>query len=156
MLKQLVVFGLGAGILSASIGSMAQGNPVISYRQKVMQSNGANLGAVADILKYQLPYQQNIKVHAEALSQAASLIPSAFKAKVFEGRTDAKPAIWENWDKFVKYADDLKKASDTLAEVAGGGDAAAIGAQVQKVGHACKECHDDFRKPREESYKKKR
>ena len=42
-----------------------------------------------------------------------------------------------------------------MAETAAGGDAAAIGAQLKEVGGACKQCHDDFRKPKEESYKNK-
>jgi cytochrome c556 len=157
MLKQVVLSVFGAGMLSMSISSMAQDNkPVISYRQDVMRANGAHLGAIADILKYSLPYQANIETHAKALSLGASLIESAFKDKVTEGPTDAKPEIWQNWDKFVKYADDLESTSDSLAKVAaGGGDSGAIGAELHKVAHACKQCHEDFRKPKEESYKNK-
>lgn len=153
MLKELVVLALTAGMVSAPVVSTAQEDPVITYRQKVMLSNSANLGAISDIMKFSLPYEANIAVHAEQLSRAASLIPSAFEEELSEGLTDAKPEIWEDWETFEQYADDLKNASSTLAETAASGDPAAISAQLKEVGGACKQCHDDFRKPKEESYK---
>jgi cytochrome c556 len=156
MLKKLVLFAVTVGLVSVSAVSLAQDEAVIKYRQKVMDANGANLGAISDILKFSLPYQQNIKAHAEQLASAASLIPSAFKKDVSEGLTDAKPEIWKNWDEFEQYANDLKTASDALAEAAGEGDMAAIGEKVQGVGHACKQCHEDFRKPKEDSYRNKK
>lgn len=118
-----------------------------------MQSIGANIGAISDVLKHSLPYEQNIEAHANQMNRAAALIPSAFEENKSDGLTDAKPEIWEQWEEFEENAGALEGATATLAEVAAGGDAAAVGAQVKKVGEACKQCHDDFRKPEEESYK---
>lgn len=156
MLKKLTVLALAGGLISTALVSTAQDDrdPVITYRQKVMQSMGANLGAIGDTLKFSLPYQANIEVHAGQISNAASLIPSAFENIVSEGLTDAKPEIWEEFEEFEEYAGEVEDASAKLAEVAAGGDAAAIGQQVKAVGDACKQCHDEFRKPEEESYKK--
>lgn len=156
MLNKLFVFTLAGALLLPPALSSAQDDkdPVISYRQKVMQSIGANIGAISDVLKYSLPHQGNIQVHAEQMNRAASLIPSAFEENLSEGLTDAKPEVWDEWQEFEEYAGDLESASAELAEVAAGGDAAAIGAQVKKVGDTCKQCHDEFRKPKEESYKK--
>lgn len=157
LLKKLFVFALAGSVFSLPVLSSAQQDkdPVISYRQKVMSSIGANIGAISDVLKYSLPHQDNIQVHAEQISRAAALIPSAFQENLSEGLTDAKPGIWEEWEEFKEYAGDLESASGELAQIAAGGDAAAIGEQVQKVGDACKQCHDEFRKPKEESYKQK-
>lgn len=154
MLKKLFVLTLAGSLLSVPVFSSAQDkDPTISYRQKVMQSIGANIGAISDVLKYMLPHEKNIEVHARQINHAASLVPSAFEENVSEGLTDAKPEIWDNWEEFEEYAGDLESASAKLAEVAAGGDTAAIGEQVKKVGDACKQCHDEFRKPKEESYK---
>lgn len=153
MLKKSLVITLAGSLLATSAISSAQEDPVITYRQKVMQSIGANIGAISDVLKHMLPYQQNIEVHAQQINRAAALIPSAFEENVSEGLTDAKPEIWEEWEEFEEYAADLETESAALAEVAAGGDEAAVGAQVKKLGDACKQCHDEFRKPKEESYK---
>jgi len=155
MLKKLFIFALSGGLLCTPVLSGAQDDrdPVNTYRQKVMQSIGANIGAISDILKHSLPHQGNIQAHAEQINSAAALVPSAFEEQVTEGLTDAKPEIWEQWSEFEEYSSDLEDASANLAEVAAGGDMGAIGGAVKELGDTCKQCHEDFRKPKEESYK---
>ncbi len=153
MLHKPLIAALAGSLLAMPVIAAAQEDPVITYRQKVMQSIGANIGAVSDVLKHSLPHEQNIQVHAEQINRAAALIPSAFEENVSEGLTDAKPEIWEEWQEFEEYAADLETESAALAEVAAGGDTADIAAQVKQLGDSCKQCHDEFRKPEEESYK---
>lgn len=153
MLNKPFIAVLAGSLLAMPVIAAAQEDPVITYRQKVMQSIGANIGAVSDVLKHSLPYEQNIQVHAEQINRAAALIPSAFEENVSEGLTDAEPEIWEEWEEFEEYAADLEAESAALAEVAAGGETADIAAQVKQLGDACKQCHDEFRKPEEESYK---
>jgi cytochrome c556 len=127
----------------------------VQYRQKVMQAVGASMGAIGETMKNKLPYQQHIVTHAKNIEALSGLIYEAFKKEVSEGKTDAKPEIWKEWDKFIGASKALGEESHTLAEVAASGDAAAIGAQVKKLGEACGDCHKAFRKPKEESYKNK-
>jgi cytochrome c556 len=127
----------------------------VQYRQKVMMSNGANMGAIGDILKYKLPFQSNITAHAEEIQRMSILIPDAFKKDVADGKTDAKPEIWKEWDKFTTAANDMGREAAELAKVAQSGNMEAISAQVKKLGDACGACHKPFRKPKEESYKNK-
>ena len=65
-------------------------------------------------------------------------------------------------DGFTKPADpqsgtvaDFEKAARALEEAAEGGDMAAIGAGTKALGKTCGGCHRTFRKPKEESYKRK-
>src|SRR5215467_10056045 len=127
----------------------------IQYRQKVMASNGANMGAIGDILKNKLPYQNHIIVHAQEIQRMATLIPDAFKKDIATGKTDAKPEIWKEWDKFTAAANAMEVEAAELAKVAQSGNMEAIGAQVKKLGDACGNCHKPYRKPKEESYKNK-
>lgn len=127
----------------------------VQYRQKVMQANGGHMGAIAAILKNKLPYTTDIVAHAQAIQITSTVIEDAFKKKVTEGKTDAKPDIWQDWDKFVAAAKKLGDESGKLADVAQAGDMAAIGAQVKELGKACGGCHKPFRKPKEESYKRR-
>lgn len=128
----------------------------IQYRQKLMQSNGAHFGAIAGILKNKLPYQNlHIVNHAKAIELNSKLISEAFKREISAGKTDAKPEIWRDWDKFTTAAQRVGKESAKLADVAQSGDMAAIGAQVKNMGKSCGGCHKPFRKPKEESYKRR-
>jgi len=126
---------------------------VIEYRQAVMGAIGANMGAIGGILKNRLDRPGAIAIHAEEMAHSAKLIAPAFKDKVVEGKTDAKPAVWNDWTKFEKAIGDYEKAANDLATVAKGNDPAATGKAVKALGDACGACHDDFRKPKEESYK---
>jgi cytochrome c556 len=125
----------------------------VQHRQKVMQANGGHMGAIGAIMKNKLPYTSDIVVHAQAMQMTSTVIEDAFKKEVTEGKTDAKPDIWKDWDKFVAAAKAMGDESGKLAEVARTGDMEAIDAQVKALGKACGDCHKPFRKPKEESYK---
>lgn len=129
---------------------------VIQYRQKVMAGQGNNISSIGDIMKNKLPHSATqISLHAKILAEYSDLIEGAFEKNVSAGATDAKPEIWQNWDDFLAKAKALGDASSKLSEVAQGGDMRAIMTAVQAVGDSCRGCHNPYRKPEEESYKRK-
>ena len=119
----------------------------VKYRDLVMGSIRANMGAIGHILKNRLPHQANIAVHAQALHQSSTLIESAFKNPAMTEDSESLPAVWENWEGFVAESKKLQDASQALAEAAASGDMAVIGPAVRAVGQTCGSCHDGFRKP---------
>ena len=127
---------------------------ILGYRQKVMKSMGASMGAIGDVLKHKLPFAGHIGVHAADISRMSTVIAESFEKEITEGRTDAKPEVWQDWDKFVAAAEALEAEGAKLAEIAGSGDMAAIGGQVKALGKACGDCHKPFRKPKEERFKR--
>ena len=136
-------------------GVMAQDDAAfLQHRQKVMQAIGGHMGAIGAILKNKLPYQGTIAAHAQGLQMTSTVIEDAFKKKITEGRTDSKPDIWQDWEKFAAAAKKMGEESGKLAQVAQSGDMAAIGAQVKAVGKSCGGCHKPFRKPKEERFKR--
>lgn len=141
----------------APIAADAQGaaneKAVVEYRQLVMGAVGSNMGAIGGILKNQLALPGAIANHAQQMADSAKLIGPAFKPKVTDGKTDAKPAIWRDWAKFEKAIADYEKAAANLAVAAKGSDPAATGAAVKALGESCGGCHESFRKPKEQSYK---
>jgi len=146
-----VVIGLTLAVTSAS----AQDDTAfVNHRQKVMQSIGGHMGAIGEIMKNKLPYQGTIAAHAQALQMTSTVIEDAFEKEIAAGKTDAKPDIWQDWEKFVAATKKLSEESGQLAQVAQSGDMAAIGDQVKALGKACGDCHKPFRKPKEESYKR--
>ncbi|HEY7495405.1 MAG TPA: cytochrome c [Candidatus Tectomicrobia bacterium] len=138
-------------------GAWAQSDEAfIQYRQKVMLSQSASMGAIGDIMKNKLPYSDHILSHALDMQRMSKLINEAFKKEITAGKTDAKPALWKEWDKFTAAVQAFEQESGKLAEVAAqSSDLEVIGAQVKKVGDACSNCHKPYRKPKEESYKNK-
>jgi cytochrome c556 len=65
-------------------------------------------------------------------------------------KTEALAKIWEDQAGFQAAAERLAGEAAKLSDVATGEDIAAIGAQVQATGAACKNCHDQFRMKKKE------
>lgn len=148
-----------ATVLAAS-GASAQGDATkadegaLKYRQSLMEAIGGDMAALSNLLKYGLAHPGHAAVHAEGLASHAKLVAAAFERKVVDGPTDAEPAIWEKPADYKEAVDAFVTESAKLAEVAKGGDAAALGAQLKATGKSCGGCHDGFRKPKEESFKR--
>ena len=143
-----------AGAASAQDAAKAD-EGAIKYRQSLMESVGGDMAAIGNIMKYGLPLTGNIVVHAEGLASHAKLVRSAFERKVTAGQTDAEPAIWAKADEFKEKTKALESETAKLVEVAKTGDPAALGVQMKATGKACGGCHESFRKPKEESFKRK-
>lgn len=122
----------------------------LEARQGFMKMLSINMGALAGMAKGEIAYDAAAATTAgnniEALTKYT--VPALF----IEGtspddgvETEALPAIWENSEDFAaKYAA-LGEAAMGAGAAAGGGQE-AVGPVVQKLGEACKACHDDYRK----------
>ena len=130
--------------------ALAQSAPdkAIEYRQQLYRSLEANLIGIVLNLRQEVAFPENVPVHASNLAAIMPLIKAATEQNTAgqgSAKTEAKPAIWDDWATFERLADAATAQAEKLAEVVATGDMAAIGAQVQATGGACKECHDRFR-----------
>ncbi len=112
------------------------------YRKHVMESIGGHMQATVDILRQKVEMTDQLPLHVHALADMAGIVHTLFP-KGSEGG-DALPAIWEHPEDFAAKVDALEKSAANLREVVDNGG--SIGPAVQKVGQACKSCHDDYRK----------
>ena len=74
----------------------------------------------------------------------ALYVPDSDKGTGWEA-TRAKPAIFTDKEKVGKLAMAFNKEANEMAKIAATGDAAAVGAQLGKLGDTCKACHDDYK-----------
>ncbi len=151
-LALLVLFSLGLGL--ALVQAQDDDAPVLAYRQRLMKGHGAGMGSIGDILKYKLPYSADIKTHASNINAYAKMIPGAFEKNISMGKTDAQSVVWEDWDDFTAKAKALENAAAKLAASAEGGDMRAMMPNVKALGEACRGCHNTYRKPEEERFKR--
>lgn len=158
---RLACLSLAAALLAAaSAGAQPEAGldeGALRYRQKVMSAVGADMGAIGDIMKYGLPLpSSHVAAHAQSIARHADLAVAAFERKVIEGPTDARPEIWEQPERFREKMQAMKAKADELAAIAGDPAAtpADVGQRVKALGESCGSCHDSFRKPKEESYKR--
>jgi len=144
---------LGAAILLLGLSTPAaavdEPENVIAYRQSVMKAINGHAGAIVAVVKGQVSFVDHVAAHARGINAMSKLIPGIFPKgtdNLEYSDTRALPDIWQDWPRFETAAKTLERESAKLVEVAeGGGDVAAIGAQLQKVGEACGSCHKPFR-----------
>lgn len=118
-----------------------------SYRQSYFALVGANFSPIGDMLKGEMPWnQEQLQGFADDLSAVSTLnVLRGFPDGSDKGTTRAKPAIWENRDDFAQKLADMQAAVETLNVAVKTGDRAAIGEQVGAVGQTCKACHDEYK-----------
>jgi cytochrome c556 len=132
-----------------------ENKPLLEYRQRIMQGQRASMASMGDILKFKMPYDaSHFLVHAKTIGELATLIPDAFEKELTEGLTDAKQEVWSNWDDFVAKSKALTSESAKLRAAAETGDMKAIMPAVTAVNNACRGCHDLYRKPEEQRFKR--
>jgi cytochrome c556 len=134
---------VAAVVLAAGVAAADEG--MITYRQSVMKANAGHLTAVVTIIKGEVPFTDDLKVHTQALAELAIIAGHVFPEGSGTGETRALPAIWEKPDDFKKAYQAYQTAAANLAKTAET-DPKAVPAAVGTLGKACKGCHDDFQK----------
>lgn len=118
----------------------------IKYRQNYMNAISGHTGALRRLKDGLFSAEGHAQMHAEALAQLARDITLLFPEGTLEGKTDAKPEIWENWADFEARAGDTRQAAQALLDAVESGDGAAIDARFGEFTDTCKACHRPFRK----------
>ena len=145
-------FGLVA--VAAFVGLMAVAEAqtgalqAIATRQDAMKGQGAAMRSLTPIVRGESPWSQETAVKAATtLHDTAKVIPSVFPqgSGPDAGKTDALPAIWQNFADFQAKAKALETESAKLLQLAQAGDQAGFKAQFPAVGRACGGCHQTYR-----------
>jgi cytochrome c556 len=142
--------GLGAAV------AFAADEPVnlVKYRKHFMDANGAHIAMIAAVIKGEVSLNDQVAANAKALAEQGKLLTTNLKQLFPEGsaqgeteeKSAALPVIWEKWGDFEQAAQKFQEESAKLAEVAAGGDMAAIAQQLGALGkQGCGGCHQTFR-----------
>lgn len=142
-----------AALAAVPLASLAQDNdPVaqaIEARHGFYQMLAINMGTLSGMAKGDVAYDETTASRAAANIEALTRydLPSLF----IEGSSSAdaqdsaaRPGIWSDPDDFAAKFDGLRQAAADAPDAVKGG-AENVGAAVQKLGGACKACHDDYR-----------
>lgn len=117
---------------------------LVKYRKHVMEVIGGHMQAIVAIVKREVPYTDDLSFHAQALAAVAPLALHPFETKAMTEKSEALPAIWEDWDAFSAAANKLETTSAEFSDAVATGNMAAIGPALGALGKSCKGCHDDF------------
>jgi len=154
MISRPFCLTLLACALSATLALAHEGaTGVVKDRQDLMDSQKDAMKVIGDMAKGKTPFdaakatEAANDIHTTA-QKIHDLFPKGTGGE--QNKSDALPAVWEKWDRFTANADDLATAADALAKALGDSASEAWKPAFQKVGEACKSCHEDFRAEKKE------
>ncbi len=143
-----VAFAAGLGVVSVAGAAYAQAKPedLLKYRQGVMRAVAFQNGPLNAFAKGEAPWSPAMAQRAANLAALAVIAGDVFSpASRNIPNSDAKPEVWSKPDDFKQALAAFQAETAKLADLARGGNAEAIKAQLLAVGKTCGACHDDFR-----------
>ena len=144
--RSILMIGGGIALtVGIALSVNADDAGAIKYRQAVMKVVGGHMGASVAIIKGQVPYKDDLLVHARGLDHMAKLVANAFEQETFGGKTRAKDDIWEDADGFNEKVEAFKEATAAFLSAAESGGPEAAGAKLGPLGETCKGCHKKYR-----------
>lgn len=131
-------------VLLCTAASATADQGAIDYRQAVYKAIGGHMSAIAGILKREVPYGEDLEVHAAGVAALAPLTLHLFPPGSDEGRTKARAEIWEDPVTFAGRREDFIAAATAFGD-ADSADMEAFVDAFRTLGGTCKACHDDFK-----------
>jgi cytochrome c556 len=128
---------------------------VVKERMDLMDTQKDAMKVIGDMAKGKKPFDAAAATKAATdIHTTAKKIPDLFPegSGGEKNKSDALPAVWEKWDRFKGDADDLATAADALIKALGDSETEAWKPAFQKVGEACKSCHEDFRAEKKDKH----
>lgn len=153
-MKRLMIGGLGAALLLATLTTEAQLKPEdqIEYRQAGYNFMAWNMGKIkAQVVDGSEPYKkEQVVAAANAIAAIANsgmgaLFPPGTATDKMGTKTRLKPEFFKNLDDANKLARNFTGAVNKLASEAASGDQARIKTAFGEAAKTCKACHDQFR-----------
>lgn len=146
-MRKLILASVLAAVPVLALADAAE--DAIEAREGYMKMLAINMGTLSGMAKGDIAYDAAAATTAgnniEALSNyelSGLFIPGTSPDDGVE--TEALPAIWENSEDFGTKVAGLREAAAGAGAAAGGGQD-ALGPVLQKLGGACKACHDEYR-----------
>ena len=136
--------------VGAAVGWAQDKEAIVKERQTAMRQEGPNLKTILDYAGDKGVDQATAIAKAQGLvalgEKLSGLWPAGTSSKDLPGKSNAKPEIWEQMDKFKALYASFKSDEQKLLAAVQKGDKAAVQAAVGDVGkNGCSACHGAYR-----------
>ena len=116
----------------------------VKERMMLMKEMANNTKTIGQMLKGKTPFDANeVKLALERLSSLSLETPKVFKINASDPKSEARPAIWDEFDEFTRLSKDLAETSLLLARSIDGID--DLRPALKGVSSGCKACHRQYR-----------
>ena len=116
----------------------------VKERMMLMKEMANNTKTIGQMLKGRTPFDANeAKLALERLASLSLETPKVFKINASDPKSEARPAIWDEFDEFTRLSKDLAETSLVLARSIDSID--DLRPALKGVSSGCKACHRQYR-----------
>ena len=116
----------------------------VKERMMLMKEMANNTKTIGQMLKGKTPFDADeAKLALERLSSLSLETPKVFKINASDPKSEASPAIWDEFDEFTRLSKDLAETSLVLAGSIDSID--DLRPALKGVSSGCKACHRQYR-----------
>ena len=116
----------------------------VKERMMVMKEMANTTKIIGQMLKRKTPFDANeAKLALERLSSLSLETPKVFKINASDPKSEARPAIWDEFDEFTRLSKDLAETSLVLAGSINSFE--DLRPALKGVSSGCKACHSHYR-----------
>lgn len=132
--------------VSGFTGAHQGASGVVKERMELMKSLGDHMKSMAAMIKGKTPFDASkIAASARDIQDESRNIVRLFPEGSLKNPSEARPAVWIQWDRFSELTDRLIDEARGLSDIAIAGSRREIKVQFTRVGKTCSGCHTDFR-----------
>ena len=116
----------------------------VKKRMMLMKNMANNTKIIGQMVKRKIPFDANeAKLALEKLSSLSLETPKVFMINASDPKSEAKLAIWDEFDEFTKLSMNLAATSSVLANSIDTID--DLRPALKQVSSGCKACHSKYR-----------
>ena len=117
-------------------------DPEVMARMDAMSAVGKATQTIGDMARGKTPlHQAKARMARDTISLNAGKIPALFESKATDPKSEALPAIWDNWTDFTARAEAMEKAALALDF----SDRGTLNTTLRDLGATCAGCHKRYR-----------
>ena len=116
----------------------------VKERMMLMKEMANNTKTIGQMLKGKTSFDANeAKLALERLSSLSLETPKVFKINASDPKSEARPAIWDEFDEFTRLSQDLAETSTFLTNSIE--TIEDLRPALKRVSSGCKACHSRYR-----------
>ena len=144
MNKRCIAAGVILATATAALAHQGVMNPAVKARMDGMSAIAESLKTLGMMARGATAFDaEAARGAASAIATHASALPGLFEANETDPMSEARPAIWTNFDDFSAKASELESiAAGLSASISTPED---LGPAMGSLGASCKSCHSIYR-----------
>ena len=140
--KIFIVIAITASSIAFAHSGVKDKN--VKERMMLMKEMANNTKTIGQMLKGKTPFDADeAKLALERLSSLSLETPKVFKINASDPKSEARPAIWDEFEEFTRLSKDLAETSLVLAGSINSVE--DLRPALKGVSSGCKACHRQYR-----------